>query len=45
MELQTEEEMGTADLQQCKPCASGTEYIIDPNSDICEKCPVQGLDA
>ena len=39
-ELQTEEEMGTPDLQQCKPCASGTEYIIDPNSDICEKCPL-----
>ena len=39
-ELQSEEEMGTPDLQQCKPCTLGTEYIIDPDRDVCEKCPI-----
>ena len=38
-ELQSEEEMGSPDLQQCKPCTAGTEYIIDPDRDVCEKCP------
>ena len=28
----------SADIQQCKPCLSGT-YIISPNSDQCQQCP------
>ena len=39
-ERQTEEELGTPDLQQCKPCDAGTEYIIDPDQDVCERCPL-----
>ena len=39
-ERQTEEELGTPDLQQCKPCDAGTEYIIDPDEDVCESCPL-----
>eukprot|EP00961_Rhodomonas_salina_P194135 2621122-Rhodomonas_salina.1 len=26
-------------VQQCKPCLNGTEYIIRPNEDVCQRCP------
>ncbi len=29
-------------LQRCKPCLPG-QYIIDPNIDVCEDCPVGAL--
>ena len=27
------------DIQNCKPCSPG-QYIIDPNIDVCQNCPV-----
>lgn len=28
------------DVQQCKPCATDSEYVINPNTDICQPCPI-----
>ena len=38
-EMQTASETGSADLQQCFPCASPSTYILNPDVDACQPCP------
>jgi hypothetical protein len=38
-EMKTQEEQGSADLQECFKCPSPSTYILNPDVDECQPCP------
>ena len=37
--MKTQEEQGSADLQECFKCPSPSTYILNPDLDECQPCP------